>query len=164
MNSSPPTLPSQDDLLEWLTGYSPADPTMASHYQKVRESSSCSVPQGCMSQVVFSMCCNPEVGSKASEGTDVLARWGQVDKEQSFLLLCPYIDVQLKVWPRLKGLSLTTSRSELNARVFLPKVRIKDVCFLPQRSRLEVDSPTLNEAEKHSQMWSPFLDCSSLHI
>ena len=39
-------------------------------------------PQGWVSQLVFCVCWTPkEGGSNATEGTDVLARWGQAGKE-----------------------------------------------------------------------------------
>ena len=72
-----------------------------------------------MSQLVFSIHCNPEeVGSNASEGMDLLARQEQAGKEQNFLPPCPYTGFQrksvaqvtcdLKIWikgmhPRLKN-------------------------------------------------------------
>lgn len=45
------------DLLEWLTGCSPANLRMVNYEWTVQESSSCVLsPQGQMSQLVFSMC------------------------------------------------------------------------------------------------------------
>ena len=80
----------QGDLLEQFTGCSPANPTMASYEQKVKEHSSFSVPQGWVSQLIFSMCWNPEeVGSNASEVKDAITKQGQTDNEQIFFLsLC----------------------------------------------------------------------------
>lgn len=47
--------------------------SLAEH--KVQESSSFSVPRGWVSQLIICICWDPrEVGSNASEGTDVLAR------------------------------------------------------------------------------------------
>ena len=77
------------DLLGLLTGYGPANPTMATHDQNVQESSSrC---RHWMSHLVFSICQNPEVvGSNAGEGIQLLRRRARASKEQSFLLPCPY--------------------------------------------------------------------------
>ena len=56
---------------------------MVNYEWKVQESSSCALsPQNCMSQLVFSICWDPEVGSSGNEGMDLLARGGQAGKEQ----------------------------------------------------------------------------------
>ena len=56
-----------------------------------------------LSQLVFSMRWSPEeVGSNTTEGMDLLVRQKQASKEQGFLLPCPYIGFQQKVWTRTK--------------------------------------------------------------
>jgi hypothetical protein len=67
------------NLLQWLTGCSL---TMSSCEWEVQDSSSCSVPQSWVSQLVICVSWNPkDVGSNASEGMDVLAKWGQAGEE-----------------------------------------------------------------------------------
>ena len=79
----------------------------------------------------------------------VLEGEGKQAKSKSFLLLCPYIDLQQEVWPLLK-VCLPATESE------------SKVCiFLPQGSRLEIDSPTSNQAENLSHMYPLLLGCSS---
>ena len=105
---------------------------------KARESSSCSVPQGWVSQLLFCISWNPEeIGSNASEGMDVLAKWGQGGVEWRN----PYIDFQQKVWPKLKvclklgikGTCHPTSRSKSKSWVFQPQdPDQRHVVHLPQ--------------------------------
>lgn len=56
------------------------------------------------------------------------------------------------MWPRLK--------------VYAPasRFRSKSDAFLPQRSRLEVDPPTLNQAVNPSQVCSSFLHSTWIHL
>lgn len=104
-------------------------PTIATHEWKDQESSSFSVPQGRVSQLVFCLCWDPkEVSSNAREGVDVLTRQGQA-VEQSFLLplslyTCPpksvaqikFMHSCLKFW--MKGMCHPASRSSSKAHVF----------------------------------------------
>ena len=87
------------DLLEWLTGCGPVNPTMAGCEWKVHKSSSCSMRLDV--SLVFSVCWNPEdVGSKPSEGMNLLARQEQTDKEQRLPFSVSFYSFQEKVRPR----------------------------------------------------------------
>ena len=137
-------------FLEWLTDCNPANPTMASCglVCEVRVSSGCSVPQGCClssSSVYAGIRRSGLQGQWRNRSGSTLVR------SRSCLLPWPCWDFQQKGWPRLR-VCLFTSRSGLKI----------EVVFLPQKSRLEVDSPTSNQAKKKvsSQMCPPFLDCS----
>jgi hypothetical protein len=56
-----------------------------------------------MSHLVFSIDWSPEeTGSNGNKGIDVLARQSKQAKRKSFLLPCPHIGFQQKVWPRLE--------------------------------------------------------------
>lgn len=110
---------------------------MASYEQKVKERCSFSVPQGWVSQLIFSMCWNPEdVGSNASEGKDALTKQGQTGKEQIFFIsLCSRrkcgpscLPVCLNIW--IKGVCLPESRSKLRAVSSHCKIWIKGM-YLP---------------------------------
>ena len=68
------------NLLECIIGCSPNNATMATEWE-IKESSSGSVPI----RLVFLWWNLEEVGSNASEGTDVLARRGQEGKELALL-------------------------------------------------------------------------------
>lgn len=81
----------KEDLLEWLTDCGLDNPTMAGY----KESSSRSVHEVSAGfQYVLESWRN---GSNASEGMDVPVRQ-RMGKEQSFLLSCPCIGFQGKVW------------------------------------------------------------------
>jgi hypothetical protein len=78
------------------------------------------------------ICQNPgKVGCKASEGMDLPERARTSWRTLSFLLPCPYIIHQQKVWPRLKA-------------VFPPpKIQIKSIFSHAKGSGFKVDIPTL---------------------
>lgn len=79
-----------------------------------------------MSQLVFSRYWNPEnVDSIANEEMDLLT-----SQEQRLPSSCLYLDLQQKLWLRLK-VCLTATKS-----------RSKACVFLPQMSGLEADSPS----------------------
>lgn len=106
-------------LLEWLTGL----PQWQAMNGKPKNLVVVHL-QGWMSQVVFSRYWNPEeVDSNASKGMDLLARWELAGTEQNCSSSMSYIGFQQKVWPKSKA------------------------CPVPQRSGLEVDPPTFNQAK-----------------
>lgn len=76
-------------------------------------------------------------------------------KSRSFLLLDPSIGLQQKTWSRL-NVCLPTLRS-----------KSKNCAFLPQRFRLEVDSPSSSQEGKKkslTELCPPPLDCSSFQV
>ena len=88
---------------------------MSAHVWKVQESSNVQSTRLCIS-LVFSACWNPgEVGSDASEGTDLFARWEQTGKELKLPTSYPYIYCQRKAWPRLE-VGIHLKRSGLAAK------------------------------------------------
>ena len=87
---------------------------MACGEQKVQEPSSCSVPQGWVSQLVLHLCWNPiEEGSSAREGMDVLAGKEQKLPASELLYRLPAervnikgISSQFKMW--IKGMHVSS--------------------------------------------------------
>ena len=130
---------------------------------KVQESSSCSVPQDWMSQLIFYVCWNlEEVGSNGSGG-DVLAIWQQAGKEQKLLSSMLLYRLQEEGMSHIKGMFSCFKIWTKDPCLPAPRSGSRWV-FLPQRSRLEVDSSTSNQAENLSQVCSLSLDCSSFQI
>lgn len=67
-----------------------------------------------MSQLVFSIHWNPdEVGSKASEGMDLLTRGGQASEEQNLPSSKPLYRLPAEGVAQIGGMSFPTSRSGL---------------------------------------------------
>ena len=102
-----------------LTGYGPANSTMATCDQNVQESSSCC--RQWMSHLVFSICQNHEVvGPNASEGIELLRRREKARKEQKL----PSSMSLWKAWPRLE-VGFPTSRFILKVHRPISKIQIR---------------------------------------
>lgn len=108
-----------------LTGCCPGNPIMADREWKVPDFRSCPVTQGWMSQLVFSVCWNPEeVYCRATEGLgDVLARQGQTGKEQNPPPLVSLCKLPAEGVVQVKGVSSCLW------------ILMKDVCLPPSKVR-----------------------------
>lgn len=118
-----------------------------------------------MSQLAFCICRNPEeVDPNVSEVMNILARRGQAGKEQMLPSFMSLYRFPAEGMAHTKGMSFHLKTGIKS--VCLPAFRSRSKVHLPppQKSELEVDSPTLNEAENLSQVCSPYLDYSPFQI
>lgn len=112
------------------------NPTMANCEQKVQESSSCSAPQGWMSQLIFLL--PKEVGSKVSEGWMCQQGEGQSAKSKCSLLLCFLYKLPAEGIVHIKGISFHLKIWFKSPCLPALRSRSKVCVLLPPRSGLEV--------------------------